>query len=316
MQGLWLEANQLSLKTDLPQPQPAPGEALVKVLRAGICNTDLELLRGYYPYTGVLGHEFVGIVEQGPDELRHKRVVGDINAACGDCYYCDRSIPSHCENRTVLGIVNRQGAFADYLCLPIANLYPIPDSIPTDAATFVEPIAAALEIQQQVNITPNDRVVVIGDGKLGQLVAQTIALTGCDLLTIGRHAEKLANLQARGIRTGFVQDIPPRSFDFAVECTGNAEGFATALAALRPRGKLILKSTYAGKLSLDASAIVVNEITIVGSRCGPFAPAIALLEQQQIDVTPLIHGHYPLQAGLAAFEHAQKRGVLKILIAP
>ncbi len=316
MQGLWLEANQLSLKTDLPQPQPAPGEALVKVLRAGICNTDLELIRGYYPYTGVLGHEFVGIVEQGPDELRHQRVVGDINAACGNCYYCDRGIPSHCENRTVLGIVNRQGAFADYLCLPITNLYPIPDRIPTDAATFVEPIAAALEIQQQVNITPNDRVVVIGDGKLGQLVAQTIALTGCDLLTIGRHAEKLAHLQARGIRTGFVQDIPPRSFDFAVECTGNAEGFATALAALRPRGKLMLKSTYAGKLSLDASAIVVDEITIVGSRCGPFAPAIALLEQQQIDVTPLIHGHYPLQAGLAAFEHAQTRGVLKILIAP
>jgi threonine dehydrogenase-like Zn-dependent dehydrogenase len=316
MQGLWLEANQLSLKTDLPKPQPTPGEALVKVLRAGICNTDLELIRGYYPYTGVLGHEFVGIVEQGPDQLLNQRVVGSINAACGHCYYCDRGIPSHCENRTVLGIVNRQGAFADYLCLPIANLYPIPDSIPTDAATFVEPIAAALEIQIQVNITPNDRVVVIGDGKLGQLVAQTLALTGCDLFAIGRHAEKLANLQARGIQTGFVQDMPPRSFDFAVECTGNAEGFATALAALRPRGKLILKSTYAGKLTLDAAAIVVDEITIVGSRCGPFAPAIALLAQQQIDVLPLIQGGYALRDGLRAFQHAQQRGVLKILLEP
>jgi threonine dehydrogenase-like Zn-dependent dehydrogenase len=172
----------------LPTPQPAPGEALVKVLRAGICNTDLELLRGYYPYQGVLGHEFVGVVEQGPTALLNQRVVGSINAACGACEYCDRGIPSHCANRTVLGIVNRNGAFADYLCLPVANLHPIPDAVPTDAATFVEPIAAALQIQEQVTITPNDRVIVIGDGKLGQLVAQTIALTGCELwaMTFGR----------------------------------------------------------------------------------------------------------------------------------
>jgi threonine dehydrogenase-like Zn-dependent dehydrogenase len=316
MQGLWLEAQQLSLKTDLPNPEPAAGEALVKVLRAGICNTDLELLRGYYPYQGVLGHEFVGIVEQGPSALLNQRVVGSINAACGACEYCDRGIPSHCANRTVLGIVNRNGAFADYLCLPVANLHPIPEEIPTDAATFVEPIAAALEIQEQVTITPNDRVLVVGDGKLGQLVAQTIALTGCELWAIGRHPAKLANLQARGIRTGLVNDISPRSFDIAVECTGNPEGFAAALGALRPRGKLVLKSTYAGKLSVDAAAIVVDEISLVGSRCGPFAPAIALLAQQKIDVMPLIQGRYALADGLAAFDHAQQKGVMKILLEP
>jgi threonine dehydrogenase-like Zn-dependent dehydrogenase len=316
MQGLWLEAQQLSLKTDLPKPQPTAGEALVKVLRAGICNTDLELMRGYYPYQGVLGHEFVGLVEQGPTALRNQRVVGSINAACGACEYCDRGIPSHCANRTVLGIVNRNGAFADYLCLPVANLHPIPDVIPTDAATFVEPIAAALEIQEQIRITRNDRILVVGDGKLGQLVAQTIALTGCELLAIGRHAEKLENLKARGITTGFVADIKPRSFDIAVECTGNPDGFATALSALRPRGKLVLKSTYAGKLSLDASAIVVDEMTLVGSRCGPFAPAIDLLAQQKIDVMPLIQGRYALADGLAAFEHAQQKGVMKILLEP
>ncbi|MBE9030745.1 alcohol dehydrogenase catalytic domain-containing protein, partial [filamentous cyanobacterium LEGE 11480] len=274
----------------------------------------LELIRGYYPYTGVLGHEFVGMVEQGPADLQGKRIVGSINAACGNCDYCDRGIPSHCANRTVLGIVNRHGAFAEYLCLPIENLHPIPDSIPTDVATFVEPIAAALEIQEQISITPNDRVIVIGDGKLGQLVAQTIALTGCDLLAIGRHQAKLAQLQARGIKTGFVDDIHARSFDIAVECTGNPDGFATALSALRPRSKLVLKSTYAGNLSLDASAIVVDEITIVGSRCGPFAPAIELLAQHKIDVVPLIQGHYALSEGLTAFKHAQQRGVMKILL--
>ncbi len=316
MQGLWLEAQQLTLKTDLPNPQPAPGEALVKVLRAGICNTDLELMRGYYPYQGVLGHEFVGVVEQGPTALLNQRVVGSINAACGTCEYCDRGIPSHCANRTVLGIVNRNGAFADYLCLPVANLHPIPDAVPTDAATFVEPIAAALQIQEQVTITPNDRVIVIGDGKLGQLVAQTIALTGCDLWAIGRHPAKLANLQARGIRTGLVNEISPRSFDIAVECTGNPEGFVTALGALRPRGNLVLKSTYAGNLSVDAAAIVVDEITLIGSRCGPFAPAIELLAQQKIDVMPLIQGRYALADGLAAFDQAQQKGVMKILLEP
>jgi threonine dehydrogenase-like Zn-dependent dehydrogenase len=320
MQALWLESNQLSLRQNLPIPEPQPGEALVRVLRAGICNTDLELIRGYYPYSGVLGHEFVGQVEQVHDRahasLIGQRVVGEINAACGSCYYCDRGMPTHCENRTVLGIVNRNGAFADYLCLPIANLHAIPDSISTDAATFTEPLAAALQIQTQVKITPNHRVLVVGDGKLGQLVAQTLALTGCELLTIGRHGDKLAHLADRGIRTGLEADITPRSFDLAVECTGNPAGFATALSALRPRSTLVLKSTYAGKLELDASAIVVDEISVVGSRCGAFAPAIEQLATHQVDISYLIQGRYSLSHGLAAFDRAQQRGTMKILLEP
>ena len=186
MKAIWLENNQLQLRTDVPIPEVPSGEALVRVVRAGICNTDLELIRGYYPYTGILGHEFVGIVEQGSSQLVGKRVVGEINAACGKCRFCKSAQPTHCENRSVLGIVNRNGAFAEYLTLPEQNLHPVPNNVPTDVASFTEPVAAALEIQQQVLIRPDDRVLVVGDGKLGQLVAQTLALTGCDLLAVGR----------------------------------------------------------------------------------------------------------------------------------
>ena len=314
MQGLWLENKKLELRQNLPIPEPPAGEALVRVLRAGICNTDLELLRGYYPYNGILGHEFVGVVEQGPQHLMNQRVVGEINASCGECRFCKAGQPTHCENRTVLGIVNRNGAFADYLTLPVKNLHPVPDTVSTDMATFTEPVAAALEIQQQVQIKESDRVLVVGDGKLGQLVAQTLALTGCDLLAIGRHKEKLANLEAQGIKTGFADLVKDRSFDIAVECTGNPDGFAIARRALRPRGILVLKSTYAGNLTFDASSLVVDEITLIGSRCGPFPQALEVLSQNKINVTPLIQGHYPLNEAIAAFHHAQKRGVLKILL--
>lgn len=314
MKGIWLENNQLQLRTDIPTPEPPPGEALVRVLRAGICNTDLELLRGYYPYSGILGHEFVGVVEQGPENLLNRRVVGEINAVCGHCRFCRSGNSTHCENRTVLGIVNRHGAFAEYLCLPVENLHPVPDNVPTEVATFTEPIAAALEIQQQVALSANDRVLVVGDGKLGQLVAQTIALTGCELLVVGRHPEKLANLGARGITTGLATDVKDRFFDISVECTGNPEGFAIARRALRPRGTLVLKSTYAGNLNLDVSSLVVDEITLIGSRCGPFPAALQLLATEQVDVKPLIHARYHLSDGLAAFEHAQSRGVLKVLL--
>lgn len=314
MKSLWLENNQLSLHTDVPIPQPPPGEALIRVLRAGICNTDLELLRGYYPYTGILGHEFVGVVEHGPDHLLGRRVVGEINAVCGQCRFCQQGQPTHCDRRTVLGIVNRPGAFAEYLTLPSANLHPVPDTVPTDAATFTEPLAAALEIQQQVRVSQAEKVLVVGDGKLGQLVAQTLALTGCDLLVVGRHADKLANLQNRGIATGFADAVQDRAYDLSVECTGNPEGFAIARRALRPRGTLVLKSTYAGHLTIDASSLVVDEITLIGSRCGPFAPALELLKTEQVDVLPLIHARYPLSQGLQAFAHAQQRGVLKVLL--
>ncbi len=314
MKGIWLENKQIQLRNDIPIPEPAPGEALVRVLAAGICNTDLELLRGYYPYAGILGHEFVGVVTQGPDNLLNRRVVGEINAACGECRFCRRGIPTHCENRTVLGIVNRNGAFADYLCLPVENLHPVPDNVPTEVATFTEPIAAALEIQQQVDIYPEDKVLVVGDGKLGQLVAQTLALTGCELLAIGRHQDKLANLEARGIKTGFADAVTDRAFDISVDCTGNASGFDLARRALRSRGTLVLKSTYAGNLSLDASSLVVDEITMIGSRCGPFPAALELLAQGKINVKPLIQARYPLIEGIEAFAKAQTKGVLKVLV--
>jgi threonine dehydrogenase-like Zn-dependent dehydrogenase len=314
MQALWLENNQLQLRDDAPIPNPPPGEALVRVVRAGICNTDLELLRGYYPYTGILGHEFVGVVEQGPDHLQGQRVVGEINAVCGQCRFCRSGQPTHCENRTVLGIVNRNGAFAEYLSLPIENLHQVPDNVATDVATFTEPVAAALEIQQQVTVSPAERVLVVGDGKLGQLVAQTLAITGCDLLVVGRHQEKLVNLAARGIQTGGEDAVADRAFDLSVECTGNPAGFAIARRALRPRGTLVLKSTYAGQLTFDASSLVVDEITLIGSRCGPFPAALDLLASGQVDVEPLIHARYPLSEGLAAFERASTKGVLKVLL--
>lgn len=314
MQALWLENQQLQLKTDLPMPEVPAGEALVRVLRAGICNTDLELVRGYYPYRGIPGHEFVGIVAAGPTEWLNQRVVGEINATCGHCRACMQGYATHCENRTVLGIVNRHGAFAEYLTLPTQNLHRVPESVATEAATFTEPIAAALEIQEQIPIQPSSRVLVVGDGKLGQLIAQTLALTGCDLLVIGRHAHKLSNLEARGIAVGFADQVTDRQFDIAVDCTGNPAGFDLARRALRPRGTLVLKSTYAGKLTLDASALVVDEITVLGSRCGPFAPALELLATDQIDVNNLIQAQYPLSEAIEAFAHAQRPGTQKILI--
>jgi threonine dehydrogenase-like Zn-dependent dehydrogenase len=314
MNGIWLHDRKLSLRQDIPKPKPKAGEALVKVLRAGVCNTDLELTRGYYPYSGVLGHEFVGVVEAGHDEWLNQRVVGEINASCGMCEFCKKGIKTHCLDRTVLGIVNRNGAFAEYLSLPIANLHVVPEQVSTDAATFTEPLAAALEILEQVEISPNHRVLIVGDGKLGLLVAQAIATTGCEVLAIGRHDAKLQLLKDCGIQTGFASEIKPGSFDVAVECTGNPEGFAIALGALRARGTLVLKSTYAGKLTIDAAKIVVDEIKLVGSRCGPFAPALELLAAGKISVLPMVQARFDLQDGLAAFDRASQKGTLKVLL--
>ena len=314
MRAVWLEDGKLRIRDDVPVPEPPDGEVLVRVLAAGICNTDIELTRGYYPYKGILGHEFVGVVDDGPEHLVGKRVVGEINAVCGDCGTCREGRPTHCERRTVLGIVNRDGAFAEYLTLPAANLYVVPEEVSTDAATFVEPLAAALEIQEQIAVGANERVLVVGDGKLGQLIAQTLALTGCKLLVVGRHGAKLGLLADRDIPTGSADSVAKGAFDLAVECTGNPDGFALARNGLRPRGTLIMKSTYAGELSFDASSLVVDEITLVGSRCGPFPPAIRLLAEGRVDVEPLIQARYPLLDAVAAFEQARAPGVLKVLL--
>ena len=313
MKAVWLQGGQLKLRHSVPVPEPPSGEVLVRVTRAGICNTDVELARGYYPYTGVLGHEFTGVVERGPAGLQSRRVVGEINAVCGACDACRAGRRTHCERRTVLGIVNRHGAFAEYLMLPAENLHPLPDSVSDDAAVFVEPLAAALEIQEQIRITASDRVLVVGDGKLGQLVAQTLGLTGCQLRVVGRYGPKLARLEARGIAAVRPDAVSAGAFDVAVECTGNHLGFGLALKALRPRGTLVMKSTYADTLTFNASTIVVNELTLIGSRCGPFPKAIALLLDRAVDVESMVQAHYPLERALDAFDHAQRPGTLKIL---
>ena len=315
MNALWLEDNQISLR-DVPQPKKQ-NEALIKISKAGICSTDLELVKGYYPYTGILGHEFVGEVVEAEDaNWVGQRVVGEINAVCNQCEQCLNGRPTHCENRTVLGIVNRDGTFAEYTTLPLDNLHQIPASVPDELAVFTEPLAAALEIQQQVQIQPTDRVLLIGAGRLGQLIAQTLALTGCDLHVVARHKRQQDMLKARGIRVISEEEIQPQRWDIVVEATGSPSGFSLARQAIRPRGTLVLKSTYKGEMSVNFSSIVVDEINIVGSRCGPFEPALRLMESKQIDPTVLIDAEFALKDALKAFEHAAETGVLKVLLQP
>ena len=318
MQALWLEDKQLSLKNDIPVPKPLVGEALIKVRLAGICATDLELVKGYYPFCGVLGHEFVGEVVQAPErsELIGKRVVGEINIACGQCQECIQGIPNHCENRSVLGIVKWNGAFAEYLVLPVKNLYTVPEMIPDEVAVFTEPLAAALEIQEQVKINPTDRVLIIGAGRLGQLIAQTLRLTGCDLMVVTQHEKQRVFLEKMHIPTISTEQVPVKRMDIVVDASGNNKGFSLACRAVRPRGKLVLKSTYMGETQVDLSRLVVDEVTLVGSRCGPFGPALRLFEKGLVDPLPLIDASYPLVNGLAAFDHAARPGVLKVLLRP
>lgn len=317
MRALWLEDQTLSQREDAPEPTRQTGEALLRVRLAGICGTDLELLHGYYPYTGIPGHEFVGeVVEAESLALIGQRVVGEINLPCGHCDSCLANRPTHCENRTVLGIRGRNGAFAEYLTLPETNLHPVPASVPDEAAVFVEPLAAALEIQQQVAIRPDSRVLVIGAGRLGQLIAQTLALTGCDLRVMARHPRQRALLAERGIPWLNEDQAPARHFDVVVEATGSPAGFQLARQAVRPRGTLVLKSTYRGGFNVDFSSLVVDEITLVGSRCGPFPAALRLLERKLVDPTGLIEADYSLARGVEAFERAGQRGVLKVLVRP
>jgi len=289
MRALWLDDQRLALR-DIPTPVPPSGEALVRVLLAGICNTDLELTHGYYPFSGIPGHEFVG-------EFDGKRVAGEINAVCHACDACRAGRPTHCERRTVLGIKNRNGAFAEFLTLPIENLHPVPDEITNEEAVFIEPLAAALEIQEQVRIGPGDRVLVVGHGKLGRLISRTLALTGCQLTVAGRG-----------------DTVPEKPFDIVVECSGNPAGFEVARRAVRPRGTLVMKSTYAGELTVNASSIVVDEITLIGSRCGPFDKAIDLLASGRVEVRNLVEAAYPLDKAISAFGHAQRAGALKVLV--
>lgn len=318
MKALRVQKNKIAVR-DVGAPEPA-GEAVVRILISGICNTDLEIARGYAGFKGTIGHEFVGIVEESPNgEMMGERVVGEINAGCGECDLCLANDPRHCASRTVLGIVGRDGAHAEFLRLPLSNLLAVPQKIADEHAVFAEPLAAACGIMERTSITGDTKVAVIGDGKLGLLCAQAIALTGAPVLLVGKHSEKLRIAERRGIETATNKQVTKRTgeFDVVVEASGSSSGFAAALDLLRPRGALVLKSTFHGAAArLDTSRVVVDELSIIGSRCGRLAPALDLLKKGAIDVDSLISEEYPLREGVLAMERAGKKGVLKVLLRP
>ncbi len=321
MQGLCLENGRLTHKSNIPEPECRAGEARIRISLAGICSTDLEMVKGYVPdFQGVLGHEFVGIVDAVADSSDEhwlgQRVVGSINLGCGSCAVCLSDGPEHCPNRTVLGIHDKNGVFADYATLPVSNLLLVPDNVPDETAVFTEPLAAALRIREQVRIQPTARTAVVGPGRLGLLTGLVLSLAGTDVTMLGRRPASLELPAQLGLNTGLAADFADDSFDFVVEATGNGAGFAQALRLVRPLGTLILKSTYAGQVNIDLTKLVVDEINVVGSRCGPFAPALRLLARGELDPRPLIVGEYALRDGLAAFERAAQPGVRKILLRP
>ena len=326
MRALVLTDDGPDLVTGYPTPIAASGEALISVRLAGICATDLEILRGYkHGFCGVLGHEFVGdvVAAPGAEAWEGRRVVGEINVGCGVCKLCRRGLNKHCEQRAVLGIWGLDGAFADYLKLPVQNLCPVPGNVPDHHAVFTEPLAAAVRVLEQIHITPACRVALLGAGRLGMLLAQLLALTGCELAVIDRNRAKLELLAAAGIgctlRSGTPEHraLAPRSMDIAVEATGSPDGFEEARSLVRPGGTLLLKSTFAGALGdFDVSQLVVDEIRLVGSRCGPFPPALRLLQEGRVRVDGLISAEYALDDGLAALSQAAQKGVLKVFIRP
>lgn len=291
-----------------------PGESIVRVRLAGICGTDLELAKGYMGFRGIPGHEFVGeVVESENSSMLRRRVVGEINAGCGACEVCARGLARHCPNRTVLGILGRDGAFADCLRLPDRNLFPLPGSIPDEVAVFVEPLAAAYEIFEQIKIPRNQRVLVLGDGRLGILVTMALKAEGYDAIVAGHHLERAERAHHLSINIEREQELNDR-FDVVVDCTGSSSGFSRALELVRPRGTLILKSTAAANADLNLAPVVINEVTVLGSRCGIFAPAIEALTSGKIDPRPLISDILPLDDGLHALDEAAKSSNLKILL--
>ncbi len=304
----------LEFRGDYPDAVTIPGESIVRVSVAGICGTDLEIARGYMQYRGVPGHEFCGrVVESQNPALRGKRVVGEINAGCGRCPACLAGLARHCPNRTVLGILGRDGAFAEFLSLPDVNLIPIPDSITDDAAVFVEPLAAAYEIFDQAQPARNQTIAVLGDGRLGALVAMVLKGEHYLPLVAGHHREKLARLADLGLQTAEESSLREK-FDVVIECSGSQSGFRRAIELVRPRGTIILKSTAAASAELNLAPIVVNEITVIGSRCGRFQPALDALATEKIDPRPLIDGSFALEDGIAAFDAASNPLNFKILL--
>jgi threonine dehydrogenase-like Zn-dependent dehydrogenase len=313
VRAIVLERDEVQVDAVRPTPAPGADEVIVRVTRAGVCETDLQLIKGYMGFRGVLGHEFVGVAESGP--YAGRRVVGEINCACWRCDTCRSGLPTHCPKRTVLGILNHDGAFADLMAVPQRNLHLVPDSIPDDIAVFTEPVAAAFQIPTQLSIARTARIVVLGDGRLGNLCAQVLASIADDVLVVGKHPEKLALLDAIGVKTALLSDeLPRRAADIVVECTGSESGLPTALSLVRPRGTIVLKTTVAGTQTLAWAPFVIDEVTLVGSRCGPFDRALEALEHGLVDVEPLIADRFDLSNGLMALQRAQQKGVLKVLL--
>jgi len=316
MRALLFDGN-LRFDRDHADPAPREGDVLIRVRLAGICSTDLEIARGYMGFKGIPGHEFVGDVVAGPPHLVGKRVVAEINCVCGKCDMCSSGLASHCRHRTVVGIVGRDGAFAELVAVPARNCHVLPDILTDEQAVFVEPLAAAYQVTRQVRIEPRQAVTVLGSGRLGILVAQVLARTRCRLIVVGRNPQTLGTLEKLGINARLVNEVTQHhDQDVVVECTGSPEGLATAVQLIRPRGTIVLKTTCAAPVSLDLAPLVIDEITLVGSRCGPFADAISALARGDIDVSPMITRSMPLSDGPAAFAAAAEPGALKVLLKP
>lgn len=298
-----------------PEPSVPKGEVLIQVRLAGICQTDLEVAQGYMQFSGIMGHEFVGVVVNGPKNLRGKRVVAEINCVCGQCDMCLKGLSSHCRRRTVLGIAGRDGTFADYVVVPERNCHALPDNVSNEEAVFVEPLAAAYQVLRQVPVERHMRCTVVGVGRLGLLMAQVLAQTGCRLQVVGRNPQTLEYCEKKGIQTFHADNaVPKMDQDFIVECSGHESGLALAMQMVRPRGMIVLKSTSARPWTIDLSPAVVNEVTMVGSRCGPFVEAINALARKQIDVLGMISRIVPLHKVTEALEAADVPGNVKILL--
>ena len=306
----------LSFRPRHSEPPESAGDTLLRVTRAGICSTDLEICAGYMNFKGVLGHEFVAIVVSSPEkDLIGQRVVGEINVVCGRCDLCLSGLSNHCRNRSVVGILNHSGAFADQLRLPAANLHVLPKNVEDDQGVFVEPLAAAFQILKQVKLDASKWMTVLGDGRLGLLAAQVLRNAGCPVRVIGKHADKLALCERWSIRSRPLSEISPRQDqDVVVDCTGSAGGFEMAMQMVRPRGTIVLKSTAAAGKSINLAPLVINEIQVLGSRCGPFREAIRALAEKAVDVTSLIHRRMKLEQGVEAMKLAGQAGVLKVLL--
>jgi alcohol dehydrogenase len=314
MLAVHLEKGKVSLR-NAPRPAARQGFALIRLLYGGICNTDIELLKGYYGFRGIPGHEFVGEVVAGSRSLMGRKVVGEINLSCSRCAWCRRGLGRHCPHRTVLGIVKHPGAFAEFLSLPEANLHVVPPGVPLPHAVFVEPLAAACEIREQVQIPDGAEVAVLGDGKLGLLIAQVLRASGARVRLFGRHSHKLRLAARLGVSGEVLRNrIPAAAYDYVVEATGSRDGLPLALKMVRPRGAVVLKSTVHGLVPVDTAPLVVNEVTVIGSRCGPFAPALQLLASGRVNVSGLISDSFRLPEAPAAFRRARQPGVLKVLL--